>query len=205
MLMIAVSGLVAGILISAPLGPMAALASLEVSRKRWPAALSVASGVCLGDALLAGVVVAFLQTPVKLEMPEGLPELLGGTVLLALAGVIWKDAGKPVPPAKVQSFWRAVIATVAHPGNIIGFAMLYAGLVQTLAGRAVAGLNPVENSLLLAATLVGMMLGWALVLGIVQLAVRRFGRIPVRLQASLARAISLFMVVSAFALLATGW
>ena len=204
MLMIAVSGLVAGILISAPLGPMAALASLEVSRKRWPAALSVAGGVCLGDVILAAVIVAVLQAPVGMTVPQGVPEVLGSMVLMGLAVMIWKDANKPVPPAKSQSFWRAIIATLAHPGNIIGFAMLYAALLQTLAGTTIAALSLLENSALLATTFVGMALGWAIVLGMVQLAVMRFGRIPVRLQATFARSISLLMVVSAL-VLATKW
>ncbi len=201
MVMVALSGLITGVLISAPLGPMAALASLEVSRKRWASALAVAGGVCLGDTVLAALMLVVLRTPLEIGLPTWLPYVGGACVLLVLAAVIWKDADKPVLPAASQSFGRAVIATLAHPGNIIGFAALYAAVLRVLDARAVADLSLAENIGLLTATVAGMLLGWLLVLGGVHLAVRRFGQIPKRWQTFMSRGIAVIMMLSAFMLL----
>ena len=201
MLGVVVSGLATGFLISAPLGPMAALASLEVSRKRWKPALAVASGVCLGDSILAGIMLLMFRAPWSISIPEWMSHVGGALVLAVLGVVIWKDADKPVFPAASQSFSKAVAATLAHPGNIIGFAALYASTLQAWDGRNVAELDLVQNAILFATTLMGMMIGWGLVLGAVYGVVCRFGQIPAQWQSSVSRGVSGLMMVSALLLL----
>ena len=197
MIAVVLAGLVTGMFMSAPVGPMAALAMLEVSRNRWRAALAVAGGVCVGGTLLGMLTLLLLHVPFELHVPVGLPELVGASVLLVLAAGIWKLADKPTTPAETHTFLATCIATLMHPGNILGYIVLYAATLSYFAETAADDLLVLEIILLVVSTAAGMLVGWVTLLVTVKAVVARFGKIPERLHVLMARCVSLLMAGTA--------
>lgn len=183
---------------------MAALAALEITRKQKAGAVSVAAGVAAGDLMLAVAAILLLNVKMKVDVPNWLPVVVAVAVLLGLAGWIWKDSAHEVKPAEgYHSFWGAMLVTLANPGNIAAYLALYTGVLPDVAGAHVGDLSILKTVVLLVATGLGLALGWALFLGVVQAAVNYFGALPKRIQPLMARAVSLLMVIAAAVLVVT--
>jgi len=174
------SGLLIGLLLSAPVGPMGGLAAFHAASKHIKAARLLALGVCLADALLA-----FLATWVSyITLPEKPLALVLGILMFALAWHLWRTRAHNKAPHHGASFAMGLGATLLHPGNIIAFALAF----QWLGGLGVT-IEGLPGQLLLT---VGVFLG---AMGMWELLIRaslrlgstpQMGRFQVRFKQTLA-------------------
>lgn len=132
-----IKGLLSGIIVSAPLGPMGIMCIRNAIQKGWSSAIFVGLGIALADtlfAIVAGFSVSYIQ--VFLEEYAAIFRIIGSTILLVLAWKILQS--HPAEPFKktVQKrrlVWRdmlsAFIVTVSNPITILFFGSIFASTV----------------------------------------------------------------------------
>lgn len=201
MLAVILAGFVVGLVMSAPLGPMAALAALRWSEGARKAAVGVAGGVCFGDAILA--LFALVMMGVGERLGLGVPDMLAKIVgVVALGGIgVWLlvTAKRKVKPAEAgHDVVGAVLVTLLHPGNIGAFGVMFLIWLPKV-GVDAGGLGVAGAFVLVLACCAGMVAGWAAFLWLVNRLVVRFGRPTERVRVWMARIVGGLMLVMAAA------
>lgn len=173
-------GLVLGVAIAAPLGPIGALCINRTLERGFWAGVAGGLGTALADGVYAMFAAAGFTAVASLLGWIELPlQVLGGLFLIYL-GI---NGLKPRPPASAASVAaRGLIATtvatflltIANPATILSFAAIFAGL-----GLA-AGQGGASAALLVAGVFLGSLGWWFFLSGVV--AVMR-DRLPARFTA----------------------
>ncbi|PZP40485.1 MAG: hypothetical protein DI585_00860 [Pseudomonas fluorescens] len=116
------AGMAAGVVLSAPAGPMGALGALQAAKGNLRGAQMLALGVCSADGFLALLATLGMGLPLP-------PWLLAGgsaALLLVMAWYLWRNAHKPmVVVSTTAGFGIGVSATLLHPGNVLAFAVAF--------------------------------------------------------------------------------
>lgn len=163
-----------GLLFSLPFGPMGILACNLWLQGYKRAATAIVGGVCLGD-ILVGITVL---TSLKLATTVDIPSPFKALVLVLIACLLWREAGRGRHGMPLRSIWRygafALGLTLAQPTNwgiYWGIYGLGTGYLTDVLGNWLplwlADLTPAsrlgvgELMLVLVFQLLGMVLGWA--------------------------------------------
>lgn len=199
-----IAGMLCGLMVSAPIGPMAMVTALRWAEHHYREATLLAIGVAVGDFTLAVLAALVFLVPDNLpKLPHLWLVLMAVVLLLSMAVYTWRESDKPVRPINGHAgFFAAIALTMSHPGNIAALFGLYAGLVPSVSGVLVGEMRVVQVLLLLVGVACGLALGWSLFLTIVDGAVRRYGKLPLHLRMWLARGISVILVLGAIGLVA---
>lgn len=205
MFLLALAGLLTGLIVSAPMGPMAALAGFRLADNHRAAALMIAAGGCVGDTILACVALAVLNLPTMFVVPEWLPVTLAASILAFMAVMVWMGADKDVTPAQdMRGFGGALLVTLTYPGNVVAYLGLYAALLPAMAGDT-PKISWLGMAVLLVTTSCGLVLGWTAFFKLVDYLRRKYGKLPKRMRPMMAKGISVFMAMSALVILFLYW
>lgn len=200
-----VRGLAIGFAIAAALGPVGLLVIRRTIERGWRFGFLSGLGVAAADATYGAVaafgLTAITELLVGIDRPLG---IVGGLVLLALAGRSLRDALRPANPATAAretpdaraagSALRGLVPmyllTLTNPATILSFAALFASIG--------AGTGGVDGA---AAVVLGVLSGsaawWALLTGLVS-------AIRARLTPAIVRALNIAsaVIIGAFGLVA---
>ena len=132
---ILLAGVLLGLSIAAPVGPMGMLVVSRTLSEGFWAGLAIGCGIAVGDglygALAASGFAALAQAALSFETPL---RLLGGAVLIGLGLQSWRSADAPRAARSgghqglVSSFIVAVGLTLANPATIISFLAAFSAL-----------------------------------------------------------------------------
>lgn len=130
-------GIISGIAVSAPLGPMGILCIRNSIQKGWKSSVYVGLGIALADTLFA-IVAVYSIGFVQLFLEEH-ALLLRGIGSIILVFIAWKILmGHPAEPFrnkedKPQQIWRdmisAFIVTISNPITVLFFGSFFASIV----------------------------------------------------------------------------
>jgi putative LysE/RhtB family amino acid efflux pump len=159
-------GIVLGLSVAAPLGPIGVLCLRRTLAHGFLAGLAGGAGTALADALYA-LVAAFGVTAVSAFLAERdvLLRLVGGGTLLWLALDAWRarpaaEARERPAGGRAAAFAQTFVLTMANPMTALSFAALFAGL-----GLAGAGGRPASAWALVGGVFAGSLLWWAILSG----------------------------------------
>jgi threonine/homoserine/homoserine lactone efflux protein len=203
MMTVLMMGFVVGLVMSAPIGPMAALAALRWSEGAIKAAIGIAAGVCLGDVILAMVAMVIVSASENagLMVPEWVSVSIGVVVLAGCGGWLIATSQRDVKPANAGGdVISAVLVTLLHPANVGAFVFMFMMWLPKM-GVHINGLGIYNSVLLLSSCLLGMIVGWGAFLWLVQRLVVKFGRPTHKAKRRFARVIGLVMIFAAAMLL----
>ena len=163
-------GVIIGILIAAPVGPVGVLCIRRTINDGWPAGLIAGSGAALADALY-GAVAAFGIVYVSDFILDNqvLLKLIGGGLLIIIGAKMIYDRSPVVthPDIDTESddqqlqqnpfseFVTTFFITLTNPGTIIAFIAIFAGL-----GIANYSDKPISASILVAGVFIGALAWW---------------------------------------------
>lgn len=142
------SGLVLGLSIAAPVGPMALLCINRTLQRGMRAGLCVGAGIATGDAAY-GAVAAFGFTAVtNLLVSLAAPlRLVGGAFLIWLGVQAWRMAGTPKPAratknsrSLIRDYLAAIGLTLTNPTTILSFIAAFTALDLAQRGGGAAWL-----------------------------------------------------------------
>jgi len=169
------AGFLFGVLVAAPVGPVAILCVRRTLGGGWRSGLASGLGVGTADAIYAAVGAAGVGTASLLLGPAGPWLQLAGGLALALIGLrtlLTRPAGPeagatPGPGGLARDYGSILAITLANPPTIVSFAALSAALAPVRTGGLPA----------LAALALGVFLGstawWTALTGAVAAARRR--------------------------------
>lgn len=203
MLGVWIAGLLCGLMVSAPIGPMAMVTALRWAEHHYREATLMAIGVAVGDFSLSVIAAMVFLVPDNLPaLPRVWLVLMAATLLISMAVYTWVESDRPIRPINGHAgFFAAIALTMSHPGNIAALFGLYAGLVPSVAGVSVGDMGLLGVLILLAGVACGLALGWSLFLTLVDRMVKRYGKLPLHLRMWLARGISIILLLGALGLL----
>lgn len=177
MIALLLKGVLLGLAVAMPLGPIGALCiSRTLERGIW-AGIAGGLGTALADGTYAALAAlgfaAFAATLAAVDLPL---RLIGGAAMLWLGISAFRPA-PPRPAAKIGA--RDLLGTLAatfgltlaNPATILSFAALFAGL--GLAGEAAAGAGSGAALIVTGGVVLGSMLWWVCLSGGVALARHR--------------------------------
>jgi hypothetical protein len=174
------AGLGAGLVLSAPVGPMGALAAYEAAGGRLRSAWLLAMGGCAADTLLALLATWGTELPIPEFWLHGMMAL----VMLSLGGYLLLTARQPAPPLKdTAGLWMSFGATLLHPANLLAFGLAF----KWLDGQGLVIDGMVDRLLLTAGVLGGAVAIWSLVIEVAKRMGEnvKLGRFQVRLKLGL--------------------
>jgi threonine/homoserine/homoserine lactone efflux protein len=160
---LALKGIVIGLSVAAPIGPMAMLTIRRTLDRGARAGLASGLGIASADATY-GAIAAFGLTSLSDHLldHQRLIRLGGGVALLYIGWSILQSARKPVEarrqigpdrsPARIVGTMYAL--TLSNPTTILSFAAIFGGL-----GLAI-GSSRAEAAVLVASVFAGSMLWW---------------------------------------------
>lgn len=165
-----VKGLLSGLAVSAPLGPMGIMCIRNALQKGWSSAFYIGLGIALADtlfAIVAGYSVTFVHQ--FLDEYAGILRFIGALILLVISWKILRS--HPAEPfrnkeEKPHLIWRdmlsAFIVTVSNPLTILFFGSFFASI-------AIPTHTDYQQSvvLLVVGVFLGAMLWWLFLGGIV--------------------------------------
>lgn len=168
-------GLMVGLAIAAPVGPIGVLCIQRTLARGFWAGLAGGLGTALADLTFATAAATgfavFRDLVARIALPLG---LLGGVFLIMLAIRGWpRRAAAPAcaataadaARAQVRGLWRTTLVTygltITNPPTILLFAAIFAGL-----GLA-KGAAPLATAALVAGVFLGSMAWWAFLSGLV--------------------------------------
>lgn len=161
---IVTTGLVIGVLISAPVGPVNVLCIQRTLERGFWGGVAAGLGAVLGDGLIASAA-AFGLTAVASFMSghKQTIQLVGGLILVAfglrLLYARTKVAVAPGTESRLSTnagvIPQTFFLTVTNPGAILGVFALFGGL-----GSLIGGLRDYTEALLLVAAVMGGALAW---------------------------------------------
>lgn len=172
-----VRGMIVGLGIAAPVGPIGLLCIQRTLTHGWPAGLASGLGAASADALY-GSVAAFglaLVTTFLVEQRMWLG-LAGGAFLLYLGvrTLLSRPAERAAAAADGRSLWAHYASTFAltltNPMTILAFAAILAG-----AGLATGAGRPAAAAVMVAGVFLGSALWWLVLSALVTLARGRIG------------------------------
>lgn len=171
-------GLVLGLLIAAPVGPIGVLCIRRTLESGAAAGILSGLGAATADALY-GAVAAFGLTAVSRVLVAGQTwmGLAGGAFLLGLGVQTLRGAGEPAEEARpalsgtglASAFASTVALTLTNPMTILSFAAVFAGM-----GLATGGGDARSAAWLVTGVFVGSAAWWLFLCGAVSLLRRRF-------------------------------
>lgn len=169
-LTLALKGVLIGISVAAPIGPMSMLTMRRAIDRGFRAGLVSGLGIALADATYGGIA-AFGLTSLSDALIEHqrLIRIVGGVALLYIALRIIQSARRPVearPDTAPEVPLHRIVATMylltmTNPATILSFAAIFGGLGLSL-GSSIA-----ESALLVASVFAGSMLWWTLLCGLI--------------------------------------
>lgn len=157
-------GLVVGVLVAAPIGPMAMLAIRRTLDRGFPEGLASGLGIASADALYAAVAAFGLAAVSGVLLHQGrLISALGGLIvaLLGVRGLLAPRselASRPTPGGLSSAYGSSLLLTLGNPPTILTFAALIAAI-----GSAAAG--PAAAAAVVAGVFVGSALWWLVLTG----------------------------------------
>ncbi len=135
MIEVLLAGLLLGVTIAAPVGPMGLLTINRTLAQGWAAGMAIGAGIATGDALYGALaasgssavssVLLQFQTPLRLA---------GGAFLIWLGIAAWRSAGRGRTAREVngtglvRAYLAAVGLTLTNPATILSFAAAFAAL-----------------------------------------------------------------------------
>ena len=160
-------GFLIGVVVAAPVGPMALLAIRRTLDRGFPSGLASGLGIATADGIY-GAVAAFGLTAVSgLLLSEARAvQLVGGAliVVLGVRGLLTPAAARPAaapsPTGLVSAYGSCLALTLANPPTILSFAALFAGVGLVASGPAAA-------AALVAGVFVGSATWWLVLTGAV--------------------------------------
>ena len=167
------AGILVGLILSAPLGPLGFLGALQAAQGYFSRAVFLALGVCVADVIMAAVALLFsryLQESIVLYSGWlfGIKSTLV-VVLMLMATFMWKNAEKiPQKPDIAANFTTGLCLSLMHPGNV--FAFLGAFTLLHAHGLLIKG------TLLEYVLLLGIFLGTFAMWCVLLMAAHRYGK-----------------------------
>jgi threonine/homoserine/homoserine lactone efflux protein len=120
------AGLIAGIILSAPIGPMGALAAYHAARQHVRAALMLAVGACMADSLLA--LMASLGAT-SLPVPDAWLHLAIAILMGGMGVYLWfNKPGKLPSVGGSATLMVGFGGTILHVGNLLAFGLAFGWL-----------------------------------------------------------------------------
>ena len=166
---LALTGVLIGLSVAAPIGPMSMLTMRRTIDRGLFAGLISGLGIAAADATY-GAIAAFGLTSLSdaLIDHQRIIRIAGGLALLYIGWRILESARKPVearPETKAdQGLGRTAgtmyLLTLSNPTTILSFAAIFGGLGLSL------GSNRAESVLLVGSVFLGSMLWWLLLCGV---------------------------------------
>lgn len=166
-------GLVLGVAIAAPLGPIGALCINRTLKRGFWAGVAGGLGTALADAVYASLAAAGFTALGNLLAWIELPLQLAGGLFLLYLGLTGLKPRSASPAASVAARGLAAttaatfLLTIANPATILSFAAIFAGL-----GLA-AGQGGATVFLVVAGVFLGSLAWWFFLSGLVSLLRRR--------------------------------
>ena len=167
-LSLALKGVLIGLSVAAPVGPMSMLTMRRAIDRGLAAGLVSGLGIALADATY-GAVAAFGLTSLSdlLIDHQRVIRLAGGIALLYIAWRILRNARKPVESrpetAASHALGRIVgtmyLLTLSNPTTILAFAAIFGGLGLSL------GSSTLDSVVLVVSVFAGSMLWWLFLCG----------------------------------------
>lgn len=168
-LSLALKGVLIGLSVAAPVGPMSMLTMRRAIDRGLAAGLVSGLGIALADATY-GAIAAFGLTSLSdlLIDHQRIIRVAGGFALLFIAVRILRGARQPVEArsetAASQGLARVVgtmfVLTLSNPTTILSFAAIFGGLGLSL------GSSTPESLLLVSSVFAGSMLWWLVLCGL---------------------------------------
>lgn len=168
-LSLALKGVLIGLSVAAPIGPMSMLTMRRAIDRGLAAGLVSGLGIALADATY-GAIAAFGLTSLSdlLVDHQRLIRIAGGIALLYIGWRILRNARNPVETrpesAAPQSLGRIVgamyLLTLSNPTTILAFAAIFGGLGLSLESSSL------NSALLVASVFAGSMLWWLVLCGL---------------------------------------
>jgi threonine/homoserine/homoserine lactone efflux protein len=158
-----VRGLVVGLAVAAPVGPIGVLCIRRTLADGRLAGLATGLGAATADAFYGGIAAFGVTAITGLLLGQQVWIRLIGGLFLCYLGVKTIAAAPPeraaatAGPTPLRAYISAVALTLANPPTILSFAAIFAGLGVGTAGRA----SP-ATILLVLGVLVGSALWWVL-------------------------------------------
>ena len=175
-------GLVIGLVVAVPVGPIGMLCIMRTLRFGWGAGLATGLGAATADATYAAIAAFGLATLTSALVSLQTPLTIAGSLALAIIGIRTIRAPVVAAPAadealshaaqqKERPSWRSlypgtIALTLANPATILTFIGIFAGITS---GTAYA---PLATAGLVSAVFAGSALWWLVLSGLVS-AVRR--------------------------------
>lgn len=166
---LALTGVLIGLSVAAPIGPMSMLTMRRTIDRGFAAGLVSGLGIAAADATY-GAIAAFGLTSLSdaLIDHQRIIRIVGGIALLYIAGRILQSARRPVearPESDSEKGLERIIGamyllTLSNPTTILSFAAIFGGLGLSL------GSNRAESALLVGSVFLGSMLWWMLLCGL---------------------------------------
>ncbi len=170
-------GLVLGVAVAAPVGPMALLCLQRTLARGLGAGLATGLGIALADATYGAVAATGLGAAAAFVAAAGVwLRLGGGMLLLWIAWRAWRrpldQDPAPAPTGRLAGdVASALLLTLANPATILSFAAAFAGLGLLLGDAG----GPAGAAWLVAGVFTGSAVWWLALTGAVSLTRRRLG------------------------------
>ena len=185
-------GFLIGVVVAAPVGPMALLAIRRTLDGGFPSGLASGLGIATADGLYAAVAAFGLTAASGLLLSQARAvQLVGGALIIALGvrGLLspaaTRPADAPSPTGLASAYGTCLALTLANPPTILSFAALFAGVGLVAAA-------PVAAAALVAGVFIGSATWWLVLTGAVT---RLRSRLDATWRARLTRVAGLAMVL----------
>lgn len=157
-----------GLAVAAPVGPMSLLCMRRSLTEGWRRGVATGAGIAVGDAVYAAVAALGLAGVSAFVTANGRwLHLAAGLMLLWLGLMTLRrkpaDGAAEVKAAgsSLAAFWQSVLLTLTNPPTIVMFAAVFAALAPK------AGLDGAGAAATVLGVLMGSLLWWLLVVGLV--------------------------------------
>ena len=130
-------GILGGIFVTAPLGPVNVLIMQRALRHGFPSAVAAGSGAALADVIFAAVAAFGVSTvSVFIEGHSRIIQLVGGIVVVLIgARILWRQVPRAARPPQderelgaVQMSAATFFLTITNPATIFGFLAYFGAL-----------------------------------------------------------------------------
>lgn len=184
-------GFLIGVVVAAPVGPMALLAIRRTLERGFPSGFASGLGIATADGLYAAVaafgltiISGFVLSQARLVQVVGGVLVIGLGVRALLAPAATRAAKAGSPRGLGAAFASCLGLTLANPPTILSFAAIFAGVGLVTSGRGTA-------AVLVVGVFIGSAAWW---LGLVGATSRLRSRLDLRWRAWLTRGAGLAMV-----------
>jgi threonine/homoserine/homoserine lactone efflux protein len=153
MLMLLVDGIIIGVIVSAPVGPVNMVTIQRTLLYGRMNGFLTALGAALGDGIFAVLAALGLVAAADLAGPNGFAlQLIGGIFLIVVGGFTIRNASRDTvkTPAQAKSvalgtqgpmpraFWMNFVLTITNPATLIGLIGIFAGVGGLIDGDLTA-------------------------------------------------------------------